>query len=63
MNTSNEADTVKIIVTSAVVLGGKLRISGKVYGHPRFEGGTKVSTSSVQQFTTRNTRYEVLMEE
>jgi len=45
--------TVKIRNVSFI---GKQMI-GEVYGHPRFEDGTEVRTSTIKEIVTKNTRY------
>lgn len=36
---------------------GRWRMTGNVYGHPRFDDGTEVTTSRIEEIKTRNTEY------
>lgn len=45
----------KATIKNWTIIGDQL--SGEVYGHPRFEDGTKVRTSTIQKVITRNTEY------
>lgn len=38
---------------------GKWQMVGDVYGHPDFEEGKRVHTSSIQKIITRNTEYTI----
>lgn len=56
-NTLNlmEKELQKAIIKNWSVIGDQL--TGEVYGHPRFEDGTLVRTSTIQKIITRNTEY------